>query len=123
MTGVSSALVLDRETSVKPSNGMFSSRAREVMADLKFLSSRMKGWERVWNLIKDKYGDIACYQEGEAWQYMGTSGRHEFRHRNLKGNRLYDSFPIQPGDFDLIQSKSRECACGISRADCTYHKE
>jgi hypothetical protein len=82
----------------------------------------MKGWERVWGLIAAKYGNISCYQDGEAWQYMGTNSRHEFRHRNLKGMRLYEAFPIQNDDFEPVVKRPAECPCGINRNDCTYHR-
>ncbi len=75
-------------------------------------------WRRMWNVIRERFGDIACLSErsGEVWQYMGTyhvdrhaglqlletvkanpaAGRweHQFRHRDLPatGQRCYFNF-------------------------------
>jgi hypothetical protein len=72
------------------------------MSDIKFLDPTHQGWHRCWVLIKAKYGDEACYEDGEAWQYMGsTATEHQFRHRNYKGKRTYEAIPVQDHDFWL----------------------
>jgi hypothetical protein len=46
--------------------------------------------ERAWKVLIAKFGDAACENNGEVWQYMGTAnGAHEFRHRSYKGERRY----------------------------------
>lgn len=67
------------------------------------------GWHRMWAVIAAKYGDPACLNDGEAWQYMGTiswdggaTWVHQFRHRCLPatGNREYHDVPAMTADFE-----------------------
>ena len=74
------------------------------MTMLAFLDREDPGWSRAWACLTAEFGDPACEHEGEVWQYMGTAiegetGRHEFRHRNLKGARRNVGYPTAPGDF------------------------
>jgi hypothetical protein len=71
---------------------------------LTFLKPENKGWERIWAVIAAKYGDIDSTDPGtgEVWQYMGTVDNkvHEFRHRSLNGERVYDTVAAEPEDFN-----------------------
>jgi hypothetical protein len=87
---------------------------------VRFLKQTDPGWSRVWSLLQAKYGSVECLDEetGESWQYMGSSipstnpadefmGEHQFRHRNLRGARVYDYFPVQEGDFALASDNTK----------------
>jgi hypothetical protein len=68
----------------------------------------MIGWNRVWNLLKEKYGSFECAHPdtGETFQYMGTyGGLHEFRHRCLPATNSRELFyiPIFENDFSPIE--------------------
>lgn len=64
------------------------------------VTREMNGWERMWAAIAAKYGDVACEEDGEAWQYMCTHhGEHQFRHRSYKGERVYELVPARADDF------------------------
>ncbi len=89
-------------------------------------------WGRMWNVIRERFGDIACLSErsGEIWQYMGTyrvdrhaglqlidtveanpargQWEHQFRHRDLPetGRRCYFKFrPSQSFLCDLATAR------------------
>ena len=63
-------------------------------------------WNEAWEALADEFGDYACKDPitGEKWQYMGTErGRngpdtwtHCFRHRHLRGERVYRHYPATP---------------------------
>ena len=64
----------------------------------RFLSPQFKGWNRVWECIRVKYGGIECLDDatGETWQYMGsTDTEHTFRHRSLNGVRTLEDIRIE----------------------------
>ena len=77
-----------------------------------FVSSA--GWERIWTVLAGLYGSRDCEDpgSGECWQYMGAApargqiGKpagsvvHQFRHRCLKGQRVYLDVPALASDFD-----------------------
>ena len=77
----------------------------------KALERKSRGWERAWQVIATKYGDIVCLHEGEAWQYMGSvsyddgaTWEHEFRHRALPpdGARTYEKVAAMADDFEEL---------------------
>lgn len=77
--------------------------------EFQIITSKHQGWTRMWNAIKDKFGDVACEENGESWQYMGTTETvHEFRHRCLNGERTYFGVSVIPSDFDMKARRSRK---------------
>lgn len=77
------------------------------------LGRNSRGWERAWQTIATMYGDVACLNEGEVWQYMGSvsfddgaTWEHQFRHRALPshGGRRYENVPAAADDFEEIPS-------------------
>lgn len=71
---------------------------------IKFLSPQLKGWNRVWDCIRAKYGGIECLDDatGEVWNYMGSSdSEHQFRHRALNGARVVECVPVIESDYDV----------------------
>lgn len=67
-----------------------------------FVEQNSPEWNRMWEVIKSKFGDYACEENetGEVWQYMGTENKsnewqHCFRHRCLPavGHRIYFRIP------------------------------
>lgn len=61
-------------------------------------------WNEAWGALVAEFGDPVCQHEnGECWQYMGTSHypsgwKHVFRHRTLPGTgiRTYRHYPASP---------------------------
>ena len=79
---------------------------------MKWLENTHRGWRRVWDVIRAKYGDYACVNpdNGEVWQYMGSGDRfHTFRHRDLRldpddpgrPGYTYDKVPVEVDDFEV----------------------
>ena len=71
---------------------------------MRFLSGKFLGWNRVWECIRVKYGGTECLDDatGETWQYMGSTDKeHQFRHRALNGVRATECIPVEDGDFDV----------------------
>lgn len=82
---------------------MSSFHDMERSEPITFLPHTSKGWKRVWEAIKAKYGDEECLHNFEVWQYMGSiPTEHQFRHRSLNGKRVYEKIDVQADDYQPL---------------------
>jgi hypothetical protein len=80
----------------------------------KYMTTKMKGWERMWALMAAIYGDRLCLNRisNEKWQYLSSFQRddiwwHSFRHRDLPngdGTYAYENIAAQEDDWDYLGS-------------------
>lgn len=85
-------------------------RPQREFGNVVFLDHSSVGWERMWEVVASTFGSAVCEcpRTHEVWQYMGTAQRpdgswqHEFRHRNLEGQRVVFTVDAVPRDFEEL---------------------
>lgn len=82
----------------------------------------------------DRGRKVLCLNCGENWNYHDgwscdlnseytckSELKESERYRTIDMGGTIDINTIRPVGNPIVQSKSKECPCGIARANCDYH--